>query len=242
MCSSPPNPTKHRQRVDWADCLGSISGAGGLIVLTGLAGLWLWSGPPSAAPGEVQLVRETTLRVSLVSMPEVAAPEPERIEAVLPEPEPDPLPEPAPVPREERVLEVLPPPLKEPAPAEVPPLVEAAPEEAVQTPVKEEGAAGREAAIRNKWLSELRCRIEQSKFYPGAARYSRETGTVLLRVEIEPTAAIGEVRLLENSGSTLLAEGAMAILRRVGGMPLGSNELPSGFQVEVPITYQVDHR
>jgi len=166
------------------------------------------------------------------------APLPEPIVEPLPEPEPLSEPEPEiPPPRPPRV-ELEP----EPEPAVIPPPVEAAPSQAARTPEEIEGEAGREEAIRMEWLLQLRRRIEQSKFYPGAARYSRETGTVLLQVEILPSAEIGLVRILDNTGSALLAEGALSILRRAAAKPLGTNALSSGFQVEVPITYRVGRR
>ncbi|NCA82664.1 MAG: TonB family protein [Opitutae bacterium] len=67
-------------------------------------------------------------------------------------------------------------------------------------------------------------------------------GTVRLRVEIGPTAEIGSVQILENTGSALLAEGARSILRRAAATPLGTNALASGFQVDVPITYRLERR
>jgi TonB family protein len=238
MCSSRPNPTEPRLRPDVADRVGSVLSVGWLVVGCGLAGLWLHTWTPAPPPGEVQLPQETHLRIELAPMPEVLAPLPEPV--VEPEPIPEPLPEPEPEPAPESQPVLKPEPI--PEPEAVPPPVEVAPMQAAQAPMEEEGAQGREEAIRAEWMTQLRRRIEQSKFYPGAARYSRETGTVLLRVEIRPEAVIGEVQLLKNSGSALLAEGAVAILRRAAEQPLGTNRLSSGFQVEVPITYQVGRR
>ena len=120
--------------------------------------------------------------------------------------------------------------------------MEPAPSAAAQPAVEQAGDSGEADAIRAEWLSELQHRIEQSKFYPGVARFSRETGTVLLRVDIGPAAEIGEARILENSGSALLAKGAREILRRAAKTPLGTNALPNGFQVDVPITYRIERR
>ena len=159
----------------------------------------------------------------------VAEPSPE----IMPEPEPEPLPEP--------VAEPDPAPVPEPA-VVPPPEIAPAPAAAAQPVVEQEGDSGEADAIRAEWLAQLRRRIEQSKFYPGAARYSRETGTVLLRVEIGPAAEIGEARILENSGSALLARGALDILRRAAETPLWTNTLPNGFLVDVPITYRIDRR
>jgi len=232
MCSSRSNPTEAHIRPDVAGRVGSAVSIGWLAVLFGIAGVWLHAWSPAPPPGEIQLSQETHLRIELAPMPEVAAPVPEPV--VEPEPLPELIPDPAPAPEPE-------PPSVEPIPEPevIPPPVEALPVVAAQTLMEEEGAKGREEAIRAEWMVQLRRRIEQSKFYPGAARYSREGGTVLLRVEIQPEATIGDVQLLENSGSSLLAEGALVILKRAAEKPLGTNMLSSGFQVEVPITYQV---
>ena len=214
MCSSPPSTTEPPSRKDVADRVGSAAGWLALAVAVGWLAACLHGRLLAPPPGEVVLEQETHLQIALAPMPVMESPPPEPVV------EPEPLPEP----------EVAPPP------------VEAALTPAVQPAVEKQGAAGREEAIQAEWLGELSNRIEQSKFYPGAARYSRETGTVLLLVEVEPTATIGSVRILENSGSALLAEAALAILKRAAAKPLGTNTLPSSFQVEVPITYQVGRR
>ncbi len=185
-------------------------------------------------PGAVEIFPEMQVRIAPAPMPTIPAPPPEPEPVVIPEPMPEPPSEPEPAP-------VAPPPepVREPEP---PPPVEAAPAEAAQPEEEPEGDAGAGEALRDEWLGELRRRIEQSKFYPGAARYTRETGTVLLRVEIGPTAEIGAVQILENTGSALLAEGARSILRRAAATPLGTNALASGFQVDVPITYRLERR
>lgn len=192
-----------------------------------------------AAPGEMRMYPEMRLRIAPAPMPAIAVPPPEPVV----EPPPEPVPEPVPLPEPESLPAEPPPaPVVESVPETVaipPPEMEPAPAVVSQTQVAEEGEAGNPDAIRSEWLAQLRRRIEQSKFYPGAARYSRETGTVLLRVRIGPAAEIGEARILENTGSALLAEGALAILRRAAARPLGTNRLPEGFEVDVPITYRI---
>ncbi|HAL93051.1 MAG TPA: hypothetical protein DCM68_08530 [Verrucomicrobia bacterium] len=189
-------------------------------------------------PGEMRIYPETVLQIALAPVPEIEeapAPEPK----VGPPPEPVPVPEPAPEPESEP--EVVPEPEPEPKPEPPPPpVLEAAPSEAEQPVAEIEGDSGEEEALRAEWLGELRRRIEESKFYPGAARYSREAGTVLLRVEIGADGKIGPAEVLENTGSALLAEGARGILRRAASRPLGTNRMPEGFEVDVPITYRID--
>ncbi len=188
------------------------------------------------APGEIAIYPDLSVVIAPAPMPEVEdlPPEPVREPAVESEAEPVPGPEP----EAEKMAEPEPEPVMEPAP----PQVEApAPSEAVQPEAKEEeGNSGQEDAVRAEWLTELRRRIEKSKYYPGMARYARETGTVRLRVAIDPSGKIGEVRVLANSGSPRLMKGALETLQRAGATPLGSQPLGTGFQVEVPVTYRLD--
>ena len=236
MSSSPRNPTEPAR--DVADGL-SAAAAWALVLALG-AGIAEFGGRRdwSPAPGEIRIFPEMTVTFAPAPMPAV-------VEAPPPEPAPEPPPEIVPEPAPEPVPEPMAAPELEPVPepeAVPPPDMEPAPAAAAQPAVEQAGDSGEADAIRAEWLSELRRRIEQSKFYPGAARYSRETGTVLLRVDIGPAAEIGEARILENSGSALLAKGAREILRRAAETPLGTNALPNGFQVDVPITYRIERR
>lgn len=242
MCSSPRNPNKPAP--DAGDRVGTVAGGLALGVAAGLAA---WLGARAAwapAPGEVRIQPETVLRIALAPAPEVAPeppPEPEMVPP--PPPEPEPLPEPERPPEPVRAPEPPPPePVPEPEPPPPAPVAEAAPSVAAQPEAETEGAAGMEDAIRAEWLGELRRRIERNKFYPGAARYARETGTVRARVSIGADGTIGTAEILENSGRPLLAEGARDILRRAAATPLGTNALPAGFQVDVPITYRFERR
>ena len=235
MSSSPRNPIERKR--DVADGGATLAAWALLAALGwGVAGFCARRSP-EPAPGEVRIYPEMTLTMVAPPMPAVPPP-PE----ILPEPEPEPEPEPIIAPEPKPEPEPVPEPDSEPAPkAEPPP--EAAPALAAQAAVAEpEGAAGRADAVRAEWLTELRLRIERSKFYPGMARYSRETGTVRLLVEIGPNADIGAVRIVDNTGSALLAQGALEILRRAAERPLGANALPAGFRVEVPITYRLERR
>ena len=235
MSSSPPSPIDRRR--DAADGGATVAAWVLLAALGWGAAGWCARRDRAPAPGAVQIYPEMSL--TLVTPPMPAVPEPPPPEAV-PEPEPEPEPEPVLEP------EPLPPPLPEPEPVPEPtvePPPAAAPAPPAQAAVAEpDGAAGREDTVRAEWLTELRRRIEQSKFYPGMARYARETGTVRLLVEIGPAADLGAVEIVDNTGSALLAQGAREILRRAAERPLGTNALPAGFRVEVPITYRLERR
>ena len=235
MSLSPCKQTKFAR--DNADVLSTVT-AWMLMGMLGV-GVAYWGVRRDWGPeaGAVQIFPELVLALAPVPMPAMAAPPPEPVVEPPPEviPEPEPLPEPAPVVEPE--LE----PVFEPE-ALLPPDIEPAPTVAVQAAVEEEGDSGPADAIRAEWLTQLRRRIEESKFYPGVARYAKETGTVLLRVDIDASANIGPVEILANNGSALLAEGALAILQRAAKKPLGTNTLPLGFRVDVPITYRLSPR
>ena len=243
MSSSPRNPIERKR--DVADGGATLAAWALLAALGwGVAGFCARRSP-EPAPGEVRIYPEMTLTMVAPPMPAVPPP-PEILPEPEPEPEPEPIvePEPTPEPLPEPPPEPKPVPEPDPEPAlQAEPPPEAAPAPAAQAAVAEpEGAAGRADAVRAEWLTELRLRIERSKFYPGMARYSRETGTVRLLVEIGPNADIGAVRIADNTGSALLAQGALEILRRAAERPLGTNALPAGFRVEVPITYRLERR
>ena len=243
MSSSPRSPIDRRR--DAADGGATVAAWVLLAALGWGAAGWCARRAWDPAPGDVRIYPEMSL--TLVAPPMPAVPEPSPPEPELePELEPEPEPEPEPVLEPEPLPPPLPEPEPEPEPVPAPkvePPPDAAPAPAAQAAAAEpDGAAGREDAVRAEWLTELRRRIEQSKFYPGMARYARETGTVRLLVEIGPAADIGAVEIVANTGSAMLAQGAREILRRAAERPLGTNALPDGFRVEVPITYRLERR
>ncbi len=235
MSSSPQKPTDRVR--DLADGWSTAAAWALILTLSGAAAYFGGHRDWRPDSGEIQLCPEMVLRVAPAPMPAMTPPRREPVAEPPPEIVPEPEPEPEPLP------ELVPEPVVEPEPqSRPPPDNESAPSVAVQAPIEEEGNAGAAAAIRSEWLKELRRRIEESKYYPSAARYSREMGTVLLRVEIGADGEIGPAEILENTGSALLLKGARGILRRAAVKPLGTNALGTGFRVDVPITYRVETR
>lgn len=233
MSSSPPNPTDAAR--DRADGVSTVAGWAALVALGCACFWWGTRADLGPAPGETRVFPEMVVALAPAPMP--------AMEAAPPEPIAEPPPEI--VPASEPNLEPEPPPPEtDPLPAAepMPPDVAPAPAVPVQPEVAEAGDAGAEDAIRAEWLGELRRRIEANKFYPGAARFSRESGTVWLRVAIGPDGTIGPAEIRRNTGSALLGRGALGILRRAAARPLGTNALPAGFQVDVPITYRLEPR
>ena len=235
MSSSPRNPTRPAR--DFADGLSAVAAWAAVLALGGATAHFGGRCGRELDAGAVKLFPEMAVTLVSAPMPAIEAPPPEPVVEPVPEVAPEPAPMLEPEPSPEPVAE------PEPAPEALPPPdVEPAPAAAAQPVVEQEGNSGETEAIRAEWLAQLRRRIEASKFYPGAARHTRETGTVLLRVDIGPAAEIGKARILENTGSAWLAKGALEILRRAAEKPLGTNTLPEGFQVDVPITYRIERR
>ena len=236
MFSSPRNRIEAAR--DIAEWGAAVMGGGlCLVIMGGLA----WHGAfctRDNAVGEMEIYPDLNLTMAPAPMPALEAPPPEPVREPGVEPELEPIAAPVPEPEAERMTEPEPEPVMEP---ERPQVEAPAPSEAVQPEAEEEeGDSGQEDAIRTEWMTELRRRIEKSKYYPGMARYARETGTVRLRVEIGPAGEIGVVRVLDNSGSARLEQGALEILQRAGETPLGSQLLGTGFCVDVPVTYRLD--
>lgn len=229
MSSSPPPTTKPVR--DFRD-IASVLATWLLLALMGWGAvqlIFVRNNDESEAPSEPKMFPE--IQLTLLAPPE---------------PEPEPLPEPELVmespPEIPPELEIIPPP--EPL-HEIPPEVPPAPPPEIAEPEPEPEPAAtseRDDAIRAEWLTQLRQRIEASKFYPGMARYSREMGTVRLLIEIGPTGEIGTIQILENTGTPKLAQGALEIMRRAAETPLGTHTLPAAIQVEIPIRYRIERR
>ncbi len=233
MSSSPPHPTEPAR--DRADVAATVAGWAAVLALGSAVVWWGTRAELGPAPGETRIFPEMVLALAPAPMPAVAATPPAPPAEPPPEiaPATEPVVEPEPVPPEQEPLspaEPIPPPDVEPAPA-VP----------AQPMMREDGDAGA-AAVRAEWLGELRRRIEKNKFYPCAARYSQETGTVWVRVAIGPDGRLGSTEIRRNTGSALLGRGALGILRRAAAQPLGTNALPAGFQVDMPFTYRLEPR
>jgi protein TonB len=101
-------------------------------------------------------------------------------------------------------------------------------------PSQEEWAAtesGRSAIERGRaWLAEYRApvvtwkfkivaRIEEHKRYPEEARVNRQQGVAQLFFSVDRQGRVLESRIVRSSGSSILDDEALAVLRRAGPFP-----------------------
>ena len=239
MSRSPPSPRRDARRRDVAERASTFIGLAALL----LPAAWLlpraagWAPEPARSPESAPVVRLSLAQPA----PPPAPPRPE------PPPEPTPEPPPEPEPEAPREPDPAPPPEPEtmaPSPPEeesVAPIVEpAAPEAGEPEPGEVEGLVSDEA--RARLLAALRRRLEESKFYPGAARYAHATGTVFVRIDVDDRARIAGYEIEDTEVSPLLAEGARALLRRAAERPLEAEGMPGGLTVRAPITYRLPGR
>lgn len=95
----------------------------------------------------------------------------------------------------------------------------------------------REAAVNDAAVNdELNRRIEKEKVYPPGARRQGIQGTVLCTLEVGPSGALVGIEVLKSSGSKILDNAAVDLLKRV--FPIGN---PAGkpFTLEKAIRYRL---
>jgi protein TonB len=69
------------------------------------------------------------------------------------------------------------------------------------------------------WQRKLFSHIAKYKTYPQAARRARATGESLLAFNLSRNGTVSQIRILTSSGSTLLDETAVSVLKRASPMP-----------------------
>lgn len=87
-------------------------------------------------------------------------------------------------------------------------------------------------------LEKIRSRIEEAKFYPGWARRQGIEGTVELLFTLSADGRVQEVRILRSSGSSILDEAAVQVIRRAAPYPI-VEDWPGVIRVQLPITYHL---
>ena len=75
--------------------------------------------------------------------------------------------------------------------------------------------------------------------YPWLARQRGEEGTVVLKVEVQPTARCGESSVLTSSASSVLDAAALTTIRQWQFKPARHGGVPVAVSVEIPVTFQL---
>ncbi|HEY0722318.1 MAG TPA: energy transducer TonB [Gammaproteobacteria bacterium] len=193
-------------------------------------GWWLWRTPAldvtTPRPLPLTLAMFAEERPTAV----VAAPPPAH------EPAPAPSRKPPPVPRREPVVEA------QPTPAVTPEEVatEPTPAVAAEAVVPPHVAETRVAEMEEEYRSALRNLIEAGKVYPLKARRLHHQGMVLLSFTIEPDGTIRDVEMRSSSGSTLLDEAALTLIRGVSGrLPAPAGLAQRARSFTIPLAYHL---
>jgi periplasmic protein TonB len=193
--------------------------------------------PPSdLAPGPQQPETESQERMAEVSPPEQRQSEEKRETPDMPAPEPTvalppPVPEPAKQPEEAKA---------EPEPKEAAPVPTAPP--SVTVPAERPAApdAGRVVQPTSRavvsWQRQLMAHLEHYKRYPSRAHGERGTASVAFTIDRE--GRVSDVRIVRSSGSSVLDDETLAMIRRAQPLPVppgGTSDQQLSFIV--PIRY-----
>jgi TonB family protein len=101
------------------------------------------------------------------------------------------------------------------------------------------GDGGGEAAEYGAYLALVRRRIHELLTYPSSARHRGLSGTVHIEVEIEPTGAIGRVRLAASSSHRVLDDAALDAVRGLRRVPFPSDVRPRALRVRLPVVFEL---
>jgi protein TonB len=91
------------------------------------------------------------------------------------------------------------------------------------------------------WLADtLHAEIERFKAYPYLAKLNRWQGQVVLHVVVESDGQVADIAVAQSSGHALLDEQAVALLRRIGSVPLRHPLKQPRVVLQIPIGYQLE--
>jgi protein TonB len=101
------------------------------------------------------------------------------------------------------------------------------------------GEGGAAPGEYDGYVALLRRRVQEALTYPSAARRRELTGTVQVEVEIQPTGAIGQVRLAASSSHRVLDEAALEAVRGVDRVPFPPALRPRPLRVRLPVVFDL---
>jgi protein TonB len=117
-----------------------------------------------------------------------------------------------------------------------PPPVEANPTETAVAPSP--GLSTRAARAQASWHNSLVAHINRYKRYPADARAHSMEGAVTVEFTLDPSGQVLSSRIVDSSGSTVLDEEAMALLKRAAPLPAPPAHLsPDGLYLTLPIEF-----
>jgi len=157
-------------------------------------------------------------------------PPPPRPPVIPPPPEPPPAPKPPPRPRPtnrpaERAIERTPSPPRETPP---PPAVTATPAPAAAAPI-----------IDPRWQAAVSSLLASRKIYPEEARRRGEEGHVAVRFTIDRSGRVVDAAIVAASGSSLLDDAALALLRQAVLPPFPEDMTQARLTITTTIRYSL---
>ncbi len=97
--------------------------------------------------------------------------------------------------------------------------------------------SGGDAGVYAEYLAGLRRRIQESLSYPSMARRRGLAGTVQLEVEIAPTGAVVDVKVVGSSSHAVLDAAAVETVRDLRRVPFPSGVPPRRLRVRLPVVF-----
>jgi protein TonB len=187
--------------------------------------------PPAAKEAKAEVEKE---------LPPVApspAPEPE-VTLPKPQPEAEKKPEEEKLPREEAPQQQS---ASQAAPAPLttaPPRVEA--KEAPVAPAVAAGTAASDTRSAARWERALVAHLNRHKRYPDAARARKVQGAVSVAFTIDRTGSVLDVRITSSSGSPVLDEEALAVVRRASPLPPPPSTMKdAALHLTLPVEFKI---
>ena len=97
--------------------------------------------------------------------------------------------------------------------------------------------SGGDAGVYAEYLAGLRRRIQESLSYPSMARRRGLAGTVQLEVDIAPTGAVVDVKVVGSSSHAVLDAAAVETVRDLRRVPFPSGVPPRRLRVRLPVVF-----
>lgn len=201
--------------------------------------------PPAEAPPSEPAAPPPVVEPTPAPPPEASPPEPpppENVPPPVPEPPPPPAAEVLPTPPKPKPPVAVTHPLRPPSVPRVAP-AEAAPLPPAEHPIETQPSAAAPPSSPSApadWQGALNAWIRTHKSYPLLARRRGEQGVVTLRFTVRRDGEVGQVTLVRGSGSAVLDEAAMSLLRRAHVPAFTGDMTQDDITVTVGLNYRLE--
>ena len=101
------------------------------------------------------------------------------------------------------------------------------------------GGSGAPPAEYGAYLRQFRQRVQESLVYPLAARRRSLTGTVQIEILIEPSGAVGGVKLVESSSHGILDAAVLESVKQLPPLPFPPHLVPRTIRARLPIVFEM---